>query len=224
EAVEADELEEALSGPDTLRVRRALHLQAELHVPLGGAPGEELGEVLEYDATIEPAAAHRAAGDTDHALGRLEEAGHDVEESRLAAAAAADHTDELRLGHSERDVAQRDDGALAGRVLVGDARQLDVTHAVQLRLMRTMPQRPTERRALVWNTRRSKPRPSRPMTRSEPIMTSAFRYSLASKITKPRPRVVAAIISPPTTAIHPRANAWRNPAMTNGSAAGRTTF
>ena len=41
-------------------------------------------------------------------------------------------------------------------------------------------------------------------------------------MTQPSPQLVAAIISPPTTAIHERAKAWRAPAITNGKAPGST--
>ena len=47
---------------------------------------------------------------------------------------------------------------------------------------------------------------------------------MESKISQPRPQLVAAIISPPTTAIHARAKAWRSPAITKGNAPGSTTF
>ena len=43
-------------------------------------------------------------------------------------------------------------------------------------------------------------------------------------MTQPKPHEVAAIISPPTTAIHARANAWRNPVMIKGSAPGKITL
>ena len=62
------------------------------------------------------------------------------------------------------------------------------------------------------------------MTTSVLSITSVRRNSFESKITQPRPQLVAAIISPPTTAIHERANACRSPAMTNGSDPGSTTL
>src|SRR5712691_7379682 len=248
-ALEVHQGEEALGGLRARRPRHALHLQPELDVALRRAPREELGEVLEDDATVEAPAGDGPAADADLALRRREEAGHDVEQRGLATPAPAHHAEELRLPEAEGHVAQGDDAALPRPVLVGDAAQLDVAHlksggataapprhpptgtvgddaftGFQLRTVRIMPQRPTERRSMVWKTNRSKARPRSPMTRREPSITSVLRYSLASKITKPRPCVVAAIISPPTTAIHERAKAWRKPAMMKGKAPGSTTL
>ena len=62
------------------------------------------------------------------------------------------------------------------------------------------------------------------MTTSEASITSAFRNSLASKMTQPRPQSEAASISAPTTAIHARRKAWRSPVMMNGEAPGMITF
>src|SRR5712692_6776652 len=127
-ALEVHELEEAPRGLRALRPRYALHLQPELDVALGRAPGEELGEVLEDDAAVEPPAGDRAAADADLALRRREEAGHDVEQRGLATPAPAHHAEELRLPEAEGHVAQGDDAALTRRVLVGDAPQLDMAH------------------------------------------------------------------------------------------------
>ena len=87
-----------------------------------------------------------------------------------------------------------------------------------------MPQRMTVARSIEPNTSRSNTKPITPMTASAASMTSAFKNSLASKMTQPRPQSEAASISAPTTAIHARRKAWRRPVMMNGDAPGMITF
>src|SRR2546428_641711 len=208
EGLEADQTQEAPRGLHAPGARHAFHPEAELDVALGRPPGGELGEVLEDDAAVEPLAGHRLAADSHLAARRAQESGEDVEQRRLAAAAPPHHADELGGAHAERDVLQRRHRASAGVVHVADLPELEVRDGrAHVRAVRTMPHRPTVRRSISWNTRRSKPRPSRPITNRVASMTSALRYSLESKMTQPSPQLVAAIISPPTTAIHERAKA-----------------
>src|SRR4029450_5347689 len=101
EALEIDQLQEAARGLGALRRRHTAYLKPELHVALRGAPGEELREVLEDDAAIAAAPVHDLAPDADLTARRLEKAGHDVQEGRLAAAAAAHAADEFRGGDGE---------------------------------------------------------------------------------------------------------------------------
>src|SRR5262249_11569878 len=226
ERPDLDEAQDALRGLRALPAGPTLHLEPELHVALGRPPGKQLGKVLEDDTAVEPAPADRTTADQHLPRRRRQESGEDVEQGRLAAAVASDDADELGSGDTEADVTQSGDRPVIGRVLVVDASDLDVIHAcfAHVPAVRTMPHRPTVRRSTTWKTSRSNPSPRMPMTTSVLSMTSVRRNSLESKITQPRPQLVAAIISPPTTAIHERANAWRSPAMTNGSDPGSTTL
>src|SRR5439155_16576198 len=222
EALEVDQAQEAARRLGALGGARPAHLQPELHVALRGPPREELGEILEDDAAVEPMAGDDAAADADLAARRREEAGDQVQQRGLAAAAAPDETEELGGAGVHRHLARRRHRPRRARVLVADLGDLDVAH--QAEVPRTRPQRSTVRRSSAAKTRRSTPRPSRPMTARLPSITSVLRNSFESKITHPRPQRVAAIISPPTTAIQPRANACRRPALTNGRAPGSTTW
>src|SRR4029450_1927062 len=155
---------------------------------------------------------------------------------------------ELRGGDVEADLAEGRDRPVVAGIGVADAGELDVGHRAQVRTVFTMPQRPTVRCSSIWKTRRSIRRPSPPMTSRLPTIRSVLRHYLGAKTTppppatgrlpglpyvlrspleakmpQPSPQLVAAIISPPTTAIQARANAWRSPAMTKGSARGSTT-
>ena len=75
----------------------ALHLQPEGDVAQRRAPGEQLGEVLEHDAAVHAVAGDGLAADADLAAGGRKEAGDDVEQRGLAAAAGADQAQELGL-------------------------------------------------------------------------------------------------------------------------------
>ena len=86
-------------------VDAALHLQAEADVLLDGAPGHQR-VVLEDDGAVGAGAGDRLAVDRDLAGGRLDEAGDDVEERALAAAAGAHDREELALAHFEVEVLQ----------------------------------------------------------------------------------------------------------------------
>ena len=90
-----------------LRLRHALHLQAEGDVAERACARKELGEVLEHDAAVHAAPGHRLAADADLAAGGREEAGDDVEQRGLAAAAGADEAEELGLLDVEARRARR---------------------------------------------------------------------------------------------------------------------
>src|SRR6516225_1464450 len=70
--------------------------------------------------------------------------------------------------------------------------------------VRTMPQRMMVARSIEPKMSRSNTKPMAPMTASAASITSAFKNSLASKMTQPRPQSEAASISAPTTATHAR--------------------
>jgi hypothetical protein len=95
EGIELHEVEVSQRHIGALCAGHALHLQPELHVALGGAPREQLSEVLEHDAAVESLPDNGPTPDEHVATRRGEEAGDDVEKRRLAAAAATDHTQEL---------------------------------------------------------------------------------------------------------------------------------
>src|SRR5262245_48310659 len=106
----------------------ALHLQPEGDVAERGAPGKQLGEILEHHAAIEAVAGHRLAADADLARGRGEEARDDVEQGRLAAARRADDAEEL--GGRDVEAHALDAGHAAGGRVVGerDVCDLDMRH------------------------------------------------------------------------------------------------
>ena len=79
--------------------------RAELDVADRGEPGKERLP-LEHDALAAPGPGDRRAVDEHLARARLHQPGDDVEERRLAAAAAADQGDELVLGDREVDAVQ----------------------------------------------------------------------------------------------------------------------
>ena len=87
--------------------RKALHLRSELHVAGHRLPGQER-VALEDHPGARLDAGDRPAPEIDHALGRREEARHQVQERRLAATRAADEADELSFGHLEAQVLQGD--------------------------------------------------------------------------------------------------------------------
>ena len=119
----------------------ALHLQPEGDVAQRGAPGEQLGEILEHDPPVEPLARNHLPVDADLAAGGRKEAGDDVEQGGLAAAAGADQAQEL--GRLDRKARRGDAGDAAGRGVVGkrDVANLDVRHGRVLRPARAPRQR-----------------------------------------------------------------------------------
>src|SRR6185312_4094811 len=72
--------------------------------------------VLEHHAAIGPGPAHRPAVHAHLAVVGALEAGHQVEQRRLAAARRADQADELSVADGERHLAQRRGHAARGRL------------------------------------------------------------------------------------------------------------
>jgi len=70
--------------------RHLAHLQAVLDVLARGQPREQGLGALEHDAAVEPGPVDRAAADGEPAGARRQEAGDQVQQGRLAAAARAD--------------------------------------------------------------------------------------------------------------------------------------
>src|SRR5262245_8046749 len=75
----------------------AFHLEPEGDVAERGAPREELREILEHDAAVEPLSVHRLAGDANIAGRGFQEARDQVEQRGLAAAGRPDDAQELGL-------------------------------------------------------------------------------------------------------------------------------
>jgi hypothetical protein len=93
----------------------------ERYVAERGAPGKQLGEILKHHAAVLAVAGDRLAAEADLAAGRRDEAGDDVEQRRLAAAARADDAHEFR----GRDVeADRVDGVHAARRRIVEQRNV----------------------------------------------------------------------------------------------------
>src|SRR5215211_6444291 len=103
-------LEERVGDAPTLLLRGALQRGAELDVLAHAEPREER-VALEDHATVRPGALDRLAGDLDRPLGRADEAGHDVQERRLAAARRAHDAREVRVVDLNGDVVEGPDAA-----------------------------------------------------------------------------------------------------------------
>ena len=116
EFFELDQLELLLRDFLALGLAHALHLQAEGDVAQRGAPGKQLGEILEHHAAVLAVALHRLAADRDHAAGRLQEAGDDVEQRGFAAAGRPDDAEEFGL--LDVEACALDAGDLAGRGVI----------------------------------------------------------------------------------------------------------
>ncbi len=93
------------------RAENPLHRQ--VHVLEAGQPGQQR-VVLEHHGAVRAGPGDFALGAQQHAAGRAGQAGDQVQQGGLAAAGMADQGDELALLHRQVDVAQRDEGALAG--------------------------------------------------------------------------------------------------------------
>jgi hypothetical protein len=106
EAGQADEREVLTCPPGPLLPRHGLGLQPELDVGLGGAPGEQ-GVLLEDDPPVEPGAGDGGAVDDDLPCRRARQAGDQVQECGLAAAAGAHEREELARAHVEVHAGQR---------------------------------------------------------------------------------------------------------------------
>ena len=98
EAVQSHELDELLCpAPHDVAVETALHLHAVPYVAGDGSPRQQAG-LLKDDGPFDPGSVNGLPID-DHAAGVVpEQAGDDVEECRLAAAARTDDRHELAVG------------------------------------------------------------------------------------------------------------------------------
>ena len=116
-----------------MRARRASSLESPGDVAGDGLPGKER-ELLEHHAAIRAGAGHRIAVDADRAGVGIDEAAHDVQERALAAAARADHGDELALARGEAlDIQDLERLAILGiRLAEAGDLQRDGAHAVRL--------------------------------------------------------------------------------------------
>src|SRR5262249_8260009 len=110
------------------RLADAFHLQAERDIAERCAPREQLGEVLEHDAAIEPMSGDELAADANLAGAGSKKARNDVKQRRLAAAGRADDAEEFRRLDAEADTL--DPRYPAGGRVVGerDVGHLDVRH------------------------------------------------------------------------------------------------
>src|SRR5256885_4476255 len=131
EFLQLDQLELFERDRLALGLAHPFHLEPEGHVAERGAPREQLGKVLEYDAAVEAVAADRLAGDADLAGGRGEKAGDHVEQRRLAAARRADEAKEFRSLDVEADAG--DGRNLAGRGVVDERNVADFDMGHDLR-------------------------------------------------------------------------------------------
>jgi hypothetical protein len=87
-----------------LRPGHATQLEAEGGVAQGGGPREE-GEVLEHEGALRPRPVDRLAVDQDVAAGGRDQAGDDLEQRGLAAAAGAEEGGQLAAREADIDVA-----------------------------------------------------------------------------------------------------------------------
>src|SRR5262245_10457599 len=85
--------------------RRAAQLQAERHVPEHGRPRQQ-GEVLEDERPLRARSLDAPSPDTDLAGGRLDQAGDDLQERRLAAPARAQERRQPPPRNGDADVAE----------------------------------------------------------------------------------------------------------------------
>src|ERR1700738_3505032 len=124
----------------TLGLANAFHLETEGDVSQRRAPWEQLGEVLEHHAAVEPMAGDGPTANADLAAGGGEKAGDDIEQARLAAAGRADNTEKFRRLDAEAYVLDRGDPA-GGRVVdERDVCSFDMWHDL-LPLFRRSPRR-----------------------------------------------------------------------------------
>src|SRR5205085_10973070 len=103
----------------------AFGLQAELHVGLCRAPRQQR-VLLEHDAPVQAGAGHRCPVDEDLPRRGRAEAGQQVQQRRLAAAAGPDQDQELSTVDLERNVVQRGHPATAGREGLSDTLKADL--------------------------------------------------------------------------------------------------
>jgi hypothetical protein len=104
EAAEADEPDEIIGAlPHRRLVEPLLHLHAVPHVARNRAPRQQAG-ILEHERPIRAGPVHLLAIDRHAAVLVRQQAGHDVDQRRLAAAARADDREEFALVDGQADV------------------------------------------------------------------------------------------------------------------------
>src|SRR5215211_4556851 len=114
EARQSDRLDRLLDEPRRLPLAELLVAQRQRDVAAHGHPRQQRARVLlEDERHLRRRAAHAPALDLDAAGARLEQAGHALEQGRLAAAGGADDADELLLVDPEADRSDRVGGAVA---------------------------------------------------------------------------------------------------------------
>ena len=100
-------------------------VEADHQVPPHRQPREHRALLRDHDTRgIRPEDGHPVG--QHRAPIRLLEAGHEVQEGRLAAAGRSHHRDELALGHAQADVVEDDEAAPPGGEALGDAREDDL--------------------------------------------------------------------------------------------------
>src|SRR6516164_11320288 len=117
EPAEAHHGEETLRNGAALGLVHALLAQAVLHVPLDVEPGKQR-IVLKYDAAVRPRAFDGNAVEQDLAAIGPFEAGQNVQQRRLPAAARAEQRQKFAWLDVERKPVERDDLGAVGRVTI----------------------------------------------------------------------------------------------------------
>ena len=123
------QLEQVVHPAVDLRSAHALDLEAEADVLLDRHPGKQR-VFLEHHAALRPRPGDRAAVDQDRARGRWREAGHRIEQGRLAAAGRAEQAGELPARDLQVDVLQGHHFMVFGAEHLIDAfdADMDVVH------------------------------------------------------------------------------------------------
>ncbi len=115
EPVEADEIDRLEGAVAPLAARHALRLEAELDIAEHGEPREQ-GEALEHHGDAVRRAVHVLPAIEHLPAARLDEAGEDAQERRLARARLAEHRDDLAFLEAEIDVVENETAGAVGRL------------------------------------------------------------------------------------------------------------
>ena len=133
EAVQSHQLDELLGpAPHDVAIEAALHLHAVAHVAGDGPPWQQ-ARLLKDDGPIDARARRRVFPSMTTLPGVVaEQAGDDVEECRLAAAARPDDRHELAVGDRERHVRERQHltAVALDVVALGQAVDVELVHPV----------------------------------------------------------------------------------------------
>ena len=124
---EAHLLEQRVGDPPPLVLRDVLERRPELDV-LAHAQPREQRVALEDHPAVGPRPLHRAIAELDRPRGRADEARHDVEQRRLAAAGRAHDAGEVPVGDLDGHVVERPQLAAPGVEGHGDAPRGDRAH------------------------------------------------------------------------------------------------